>query len=46
MTRLPLVALIENITLNILKNSVTHDKKYLLPMPSCQVSNDVPLEYC
>jgi len=36
MTRLQLVAPIENISMNI-KNSMTHDKKYLLPMPSCQV---------
>jgi len=36
MTRLQLVALIENIPINI-KNSMMHAKKYLLPMPSCQV---------
>jgi len=36
MTKLQLLTLIENIPLNI-KNSMTHAKKYLLPMPSCQV---------
>jgi len=35
MSWLQLVALIENIPLK--KISVTHAKKYLLPMPSCQV---------
>jgi len=37
MTRLQLVALIENIPLNVKKNIMTHAKKYLLPMPRCQV---------
>jgi len=32
-----LVALIENIPLNIKKNSMTQAKKYLLPVPRCQV---------
>jgi len=37
MTRLQLVALIENIPPNIKNNSMTPAKKYLLLMPSCLV---------